>query len=199
MPTETIASVVANGAVAAAPFAPPVAETVSLLGEHPDRALLRSGEESGERVAIHCEATSFDAATADLRSVAALRIRGSRVLTSQRLILSFWPTEPAEPALSRLLAFIGNRPLVGYYLDFTVGLLDRLVQPMVGIALPNQRIEVSSLYYGRKAKAPGKYAVDLRLDSILRDLDLPPRAGEDAYASALAAAMVYLRLEPPRP
>lgn len=190
MPTETIAGVVANGVVA-----PPV----PAMPEHPDRALLLSGEESGERVAIHCEATSFDAATADLRSVAALRIRGSRVLTSQRLILSFWPTEPAEPALSRLLAFIGNRPLVGYYLDFTVGLLDRLVQPMVGMALPNPRIEVSSLYYGRKAKAPGKYAVDLRLDSILRDLDLPPRAGEDAYASALAAAMVYLRLEPPRP
>lgn len=190
MPTETIAGVVANGVVA-----PPV----PAMPEHPDRALLLSGEESGERVAIHCEATSFDAATADLRSVAALRIRGGRVLTSQRLILSFWPTEPAEPALSRLLAFIGNRPLVGYYLDFTVGLLDRLVQPMVGIALPNQRIEVSSLYYGRKAKVPGKYAVDLRLDSILRDLDLPPRAGEDAYASALASAMVYLRLEPPRP
>ncbi|CAO3441617.1 3'-5' exonuclease domain similar to epsilon subunit of DNA polymerase III, PA3232-type [Azospirillum argentinense] len=189
MPTETIASVVANGG----------APSVPAMSEHPDRALLLSGEETGERVAIHCEATSFDAATADLRSVAALRIRGGRVLTSQRLILSFWPTEPAEPALSRLLAFIGNRPLVGYYLDFTVGLLDRLVQPMVGMALPNQRIEVSSLYYGRKAKAPGKYAVDLRLDSILRDLDLPPRAGEDAYASALASAMVYLRLEPPRP
>ncbi|MDW7552665.1 MULTISPECIES: DNA polymerase III [Azospirillum] len=198
MPTETIASVVANG-VMAAPVAEAAAGAAGLHAEHPDRALLLSGEESGERVAIHCEATSFDVATADLRGVAALRIRGSRVLTSQRLILSFWPTEPAEPALSRLLAFIGNRPLVGYYLDFTVGLLDRLVQPMVGMALPNQRIEVSSLYYGRKAKAPGKYAVDLRLDSILRDLDLPPRAGEDAYASALASAMVYLRLEPPQP
>ncbi|WP_247889811.1 DNA polymerase III [Azospirillum brasilense] len=194
MPTETIASVVANGVVAA-----PVADSAVLLAEHPDRALLLSGEETGERVAIHCEATSFDATTADLRGVAALRIRGGRILTSQRLILSFWPTEPAEPALSRLLAFIGNRPLVGYYLDFTVGLLDRLVQPMVGMPLPNQRIEVSSLYYGRRAKVPGKYAVDLRLDSILRDLDLPPRAGEDAYASALASAMVYLRLEPPRP
>ncbi|KAA0676819.1 DNA polymerase III [Roseomonas genomospecies 6] len=169
------------------------------MAEHPDRALLQSGEETGERVAIHCEATSFDSATADLRCVAALRIRGARILTSQRLVLTFWPTEPAEPALSRLLAFIGNRPLVGYYLDFTVAMLDRLVQPMVGMTLPNQRIEVSSLYYGRKAKALGKYAVDLRLDSILRELDLPPRTGEDAYASALASAMVYLRLEPPRP
>lgn len=196
MPTETIASVVASGVVAAPA---PAAEATGPLAEHPDRALLLSGEETGERVAIHCEATSFDSATADLRCVAALRIRGARILTSQRLVLTFWPTEPAEPALSRLLAFIGNRPLVGYYLDFTVAMLDRLVQPMVGMTLPNQRIEVSSLYYGRKSKALGKYAVDLRLDSILRELDLPPRAGEDAYANALAAAMVYLRMEPPRP
>ncbi len=196
MPTETIASVVASGVVAAPA---PAAESAGPVAEHPDRALLLSGEETGERVAIHCEATSFDSATADLRCVAALRIRGARILTSQRLVLTFWPTEPAEPALSRLLAFIGNRPLVGYYLDFTVAMLDRLVQPTVGMALPNQRIEVSSLYYGRKAKTLGKYAVDLRMDSILRELDLPPRAGEDAYASALASAMVYLRLEPPRP
>lgn len=161
----------------------------------PDYAFLLAEEDMGERVAIHCEATSYDKATADLRSVAAVRIRGTRILASQRLALSFWPTEPAEPALARLLRFIGNRPLVGYYLDFTVAMLDRLVQPMIGIPLPNETVEVSSLYYVRKAKIPGKNAVDLRLDSILRDLDLPPRTGDDAYAHALAAAMVCLRLD----
>ena len=165
----------------------------------PDYAFLLSDEDSGERVAIHCEATSYDQATADLRAVAAVRIRGPRILASQHLVLSFWPTEPAEPALARLLHFIGNRPLVGYYLDFTVAMLDRLVQPMIGIPLPNETIEVSSLYYARKAKIPGKNAVDLRLDSIVRDLDLPARAGDEAYANALTAAMVYLRLESPQP
>lgn len=165
----------------------------------PDYAFLLDTEDTGERVAIHCEATSYDKATADLRSVAAVRIRGPRILTSRRLELSFWPTEPAEPALARLLRFIGNRPLVGYYLDFTVALLDRLVEPMIGIPLPNEKVEVSSLYYTRKTKIPGKNAVDLRLDSILRDLDLPARAGDDPSAYALAAAMVYLRLDPPKP
>lgn len=161
----------------------------------PGRAAPPAEDGAGERVAIHCEATSYDKATADLRSVAALRIRGPRILASQRLILSFWPTEPAEPGLARLLRFIGNRPLVGYYLDFTVAMIDRLVQPMTGTPLPNATVEVSSLYYARKARIPGKNAVDLRLDSILRDLDLPARAGDDAYAHALAAAMVCLRLE----
>jgi len=163
----------------------------------PDYAFLLSDEDTGERVAIHCEATSYDQSKADLRTVAAVRMRGARILTSQHLVLSFWPTEPAEPAIGRLLHYIGNRPLVGYYLDFTVAMLDRIVQPMIGMPLPNERIEVSSLYYDRKTKIPGKNAVDLRLDSIVRDLDLPVRAGGDAYANALAAAMVCLRLDPP--
>jgi DNA polymerase-3 subunit epsilon len=163
----------------------------------PAYAFLLDGRESGEQVAIHCEATSFDPAKADLRAVAAVRIRGPRILTSQHLIVPFWPTEPPEPAVDTLLRFIGGRPLVGYYLDFTLTLLDRLVQPVAGIPLPNERIEVSSLYYDRRRKAQAKSMVDLRLDSIIRALDLPERTGEDAYASALASAMVYLRLKPP--
>lgn len=168
-----------------------------LKGQHltdPDYAFLLSEEDSGEAVAIACEATSYDPATADLRALAAVRIRGNRILASQHLAVSFWPTEPPEPALGRFLRLIGNRPLVGYYLDFTVGLIERHVQPMIGIPLPNDRIEVSSLYYQSRLKVPGKNALDLRLDSIVKALDLPDRAGEDPISNALTSAMVYLRL-----
>lgn len=163
----------------------------------PEYAFLLSEEPAGEVVAITCEATSFDAAKADLRTVAAVRIRGNRILTSQHVQESFWPTEPAEPGLGRLLHFIGNRPLVGFVIDFSVELLDRYVHPMIGIPLPNPRIEVSSLYYDTKRKVPGKNAVDLRLDSILQALDLPERAGTDAYGTVVSVAMAYLRLTPP--
>ena len=163
----------------------------------PDYGFLLSEDETGEAVAIACEATSYDPDKAELRGLAAVRIRGNRILASQRVAVSFWPTEPPEPALGRFLRLIGNRPLVGYYLDFTVGLIDRLVEPMIGIPLPNERIEVSSLYYESRLKVPGKNALDLRLDSIVRALDLPERGGGDAYSNALASAMVYLRLKPP--
>lgn len=160
----------------------------------PDYAFLLSEEDTGEVVAIHVDATSYDAANADLRAVVAVRIRGNRILTSQHLAVEFWPTEPAEPALSKLLHYIGNRPLVGFCLDFTVDLLDRYVEPMIGIPLPNERIEVSSLYYESRPKVPGKNALDLRLDSIVNALGLPAAGGKDAYSNALASAMVYLRL-----
>ena len=156
---------------------------------------LLSGEDSGEAVAVACEATSFDPAKAELRTLAAVRIRGNRILASRHLAVAFRPGEPPEPALDRFLRLIGNRPLVGYYLDFTVDLIDRSVQPMTGTTLPNERIEVSSLYYESRLKVPGKNALNLRLDAILAALDLPERAADDAYANAIAAAMVYLRLK----
>ncbi|HYG89801.1 MAG TPA: DNA polymerase III [Azospirillum sp.] len=163
----------------------------------PGYAFLLSEEDPGEVVAIHVDASSYDAAKADLRAVAAVRVRGNRILASQHLAVSFRPTEPAEPALSKLLHFIGNRPLVGYYLDFTAALLDRYVEPMIGIPLPNERIEVSGLYYESRLKVPGKNALDLRLASIIKVLGLPVLGGKDAYSNALASAMVYLRLRPP--
>jgi len=168
-----------------------------LMGQHltdPDYAFLLSEETSEEAVVIQCEATSFDVAKADLRTVAAVRVRGNRILTSQHIQESFWPTEPAEPALGRVLHFIGNRPLVGFVVDFSAGLLDRYVQPMIGIALPNRRIDVSELYYGSRTRVPGKNAVDLRLDSILSSLGLPERTSPGAYGTAVAVAMAYIRL-----
>ncbi|WP_029009172.1 hypothetical protein [Azospirillum halopraeferens] len=161
----------------------------------PAYAFLLEPAAGAEPVALQIEATSRDAARADLRAVAAVPIRGHRILASGALRLSFWPTEPAEPALDRLLRFVANRPLVGHDLDFTLGVLDRMVQPMIGIALPNPRIEVSGLYYDRKRRSATRAAIDLRLDAILRDLDLPVPDDGTAYAAALAAAMAYLRLQ----
>ncbi|PWC36425.1 DNA polymerase III [Azospirillum sp. TSO35-2] len=142
-----------------------------------------------ERVAIHCEATGYDPEVAELRQIVAIRIRGNRILTGSALRL--WPgcdTGVGE-AGDLLRAFIGDRPLVGYFLDFSAAMAERLI----GSPLPNERIEVSSLYYDRKIKAASKHAVDLRLDSLVRDLDLPVRP-DGAFGVALAAAMAWLRL-----
>lgn len=150
----------------------------------------------GEAVVVQIEASSFDPARADLRAIAGVRIRGQRILTSGLLSIRLNPGDPVEPALDRLLELIDGCTVVGYFLDFTLGVLDRHLRPMIGMELPNRRVEVSSLYYDRKSKLPSKSAVDLRLDSILRDLDLPERGADSAEANVLAAAMAYLRLRP---
>ena len=103
---------------------------------------------------------------------------------------------PVAEAMRRVLDFVGPRPLVGYYLEFDVALLERHVRPLLGIGLPNARIEVSSLYYDWRARQlPAGANIDLRFDTIRRTLDLPPRPAHDALDDALLAAMVYLRLK----
>ena len=183
----------------------------------PAFAFLLDEPPAEEAVSLDCETTGLDPRTAQILSVGAVRIRGDAILTSERLDLLVRPTVPvpegtilvhhlrprdleeAMPvgeAVRRVLAFVGPRPLVGYYLEFDVALLERHVRPLLGIGLPNRRIEVSRLYYDWRARRlPAGANIDLRFDTIRRTLDLPPRPAHDALNDALLAAMVYLRLK----
>jgi DNA polymerase-3 subunit epsilon len=93
------------------------------------------------------------------------------------------------------LQFIGGRPLIGYYIDFDIAMLDKYILPIVGIELPNKRIDVSRLYYERKyGDAPPNTAIDLSFAAILRDLGIPALAQHDAFDDALMTAMMFVQL-----
>jgi DNA polymerase-3 subunit epsilon len=182
-------------------------------------AFLGEPDESGELVSIDCETTSLDVRQAELLAVAAIKIRGGRILTSERLELVVRPQTgpsaqgvlihrlrpvdvalglPPDEALERVLHFIGGRPLVGYYLEYDVAVLNKYVEQHLGVPLPNRRIEVSALYYDAKARrVPPGSPIDLRFATIRAALDLPELAEHDAFSDALAAAMMYLRLTGP--
>jgi DNA polymerase III subunit epsilon len=170
-----------------------------------------------EQVSIDCETTGLNRRKDDIVTVAAIRIRGNRILASERFEAIVKPKaklnpdaikvhrlreqdvadgRPIEEVLPDLLRFIGSRPLVGFYLEFDVAMLNRHVRRMLGIELPNAQIEVSGTYYERKyGDAPPGTEVDLRFMSILRDLGLPALDQHDAYSDALMTAMMYLKLE----
>ena len=63
------------------------------------------------------------------------------------------PGQQMHQVLPELLRFIGGRPIVGYYVDFDVAMLDKYVLPFIEAKLPNRRIEVSSMYYALKYRA----------------------------------------------
>jgi DNA polymerase-3 subunit epsilon len=70
---------------------------------------------------------------------------------------------PMSEVLPDLLDFIGSRPLVGYWIDFDVRMLDKYLLAMINTRLPNRRIDVSKLYYDRKfGSAPPGTRIDLR-------------------------------------
>ena len=169
-----------------------------------------------ELVSIDCETTGLDVRRDQILSIGAIKLKGDTILTSQRLDFLVRPKQPVsertilihhirpidlqgavpvDDGIRRVLEFIGPRPLVGYYLDFDVAMLDKYILPIVGIELPNRRIEVSRLYYDRKyGDAPPNTSIDLSFAAILRDLDIPALAQHDAFDDALMTAMMFVQL-----
>ena len=173
-----------------------------------------------EWVSLDCETTGLDARNDEIIAIGAVRIEGQRVLTSERLELLVRPERgvpgssvrihrlrerdvaeglPLQEAVTRLMHFIGSRPLVGYYLEFDLGLLNRAIRPLLGVGLPQPAIEVSGLYYDHKFKQlptheQGATHIDLRFATLMNDLGLPLRSAHDATNDAVMAALAFIKL-----
>lgn len=172
-----------------------------------------------EWVSLDCETTGLDVNRDEIVSIGAVRIAGRRVLTSQRLELLVRPTRPVAPeavrvhrllerdvahglapgqAVQRLLHFVGSRPLVGYYLEFDVAMIERVMRPLLGIGLPQPKIEISGLYYDHKYRhlRPEERGrpIDLRFATLMDDLQLPRREAHDAVNDAVMAALAFVKL-----
>jgi DNA polymerase-3 subunit epsilon len=185
------------------------------IGDQSYRFMFRPGPPD-EAVAFDCETTGLDPRRDDIITIAAIRIRGNRILTSERFEAVVRPEarmnvdaikvhrlremdvlagNRIQQIIPQFLHFVGGRPLVGYYVDFDVRMVDKELVGLVGIELPNKLIEVSKLYYERKyGDAPPGTAIDLSFGAILRDLDLPVLDQHDAFNDALMTAMMYVRL-----
>ncbi len=172
-----------------------------------------------EWVALDCETTGLNVRTDEIISIAAVRINGNRVMTSERLELLVRPGKrvsaesvrihqlreqdvaqgtPPEAALMQLMHFIGSRPLVGYYLEFDLAMIDRALFPLLGMGLPQRRYEVSAMYYDYKFKQLPRHLrdqpIDLRFASLMNDLDMPLRDAHDALNDAVMAALAFVKL-----
>ena len=96
--------------------------------------------------------------------------------------------------------FIGSRPLVGYYLEFDVAMLNRAIFPLLGQGLPQPKIEVSALYYDYKRRQLPPHGqqvhvnIDLRFNTLMRDLGLPLRSAHDALNDAVMAGLAFIKL-----
>jgi DNA polymerase-3 subunit epsilon len=104
-----------------------------------------------------------------------------------------------DDAMMQLMRVIGSRPLVGYYLEFDVAMINRVLFPILGMGLPQEKIEVSGLYYDYKYRqlpshARDSRAIDLRFDSLMRDLNLPLWPAHDALNDAVMAALAFVKL-----
>ncbi|MBE5178256.1 3'-5' exonuclease, partial [Vibrio parahaemolyticus] len=71
-----------------------------------------------------------------------------------------------KEALLKLLAFIGNRPLVGYHIRYDKKNSRLACQRQLGFPLPNPLIEVSQIYHDKLERHLPNAYFDLSLDAI---------------------------------
>ena len=165
-----------------------------------------------EVISLDCETTGLDPNMDDLLTVAAVKIRDGKIMTSEKLDLRLPPSPkqaadsirihgirkvdledciPFSEALPKLLNFIGNRPLLGYYIKFDVTLLNRYVREAFGFELPNPTIELADVF-SSKTRQPE--TADLRFERILTELSVPTFGRHTAIGDATMVAMAYLKL-----
>lgn len=169
-----------------------------------------------EVVVFDTETTGLNPKKDEILSIGAVKVRGNKILTSQKFEVFIKPTKAiqeesikihqirnidtqdsveASLAIEQFLHFIGSSPLVGYYLEFDVAMINRYVKPLLGINLPNQQIEVSGIYHDKRIKFIPDCVIDLRFDVIMKDLGLVSFGKHDALNDAIMTAMIYIKLQ----
>ncbi len=171
--------------------------------------------EGDEYICFDCETTGLNPKIDDIISIGAVKIKGNTILSSQKFERFIKPKTKLEgnsikihqirecdlvdakdidEVIYEFLDFIGNRPLVGYYLEFDVAMINKYTKPKIGIKLPNKQIEVSALYFDKVIGKIPQGNIDLRFNTIMKKLELPMMGKHDAINDAIMTSMIFLKL-----
>ncbi len=169
-----------------------------------------------EVVVFDTETTGLNPKVDEILSIGAVKIKGNKILTSEKFEIFLKPSKDikeesikihqirnidlqngceSRDAIVQFLEFIGSRPLVGYYLEFDVKMINKYLKPLLGITLPHKQIEVSGIYHDKKIKFIPDGTIDLRFDVIMKDLGLATFGKHDAINDAVMTAMMYVKLQ----
>ena len=169
-----------------------------------------------ELIALDTETTGLNPKKDEILSIGAVAIKDNRILINNAFEAFIKPSgkiseesikihhirpcdleraKSSKDVILSLLEFIGNRPIVGYYIGFDHAIISRYTKEIIGIKLQNRQIELSQMYYKRYRKHSAYEFVDLHFDTIMKELNLPPLGKHDALNDAVMSAMIYLKLK----
>lgn len=173
-------------------------------------------DRSGEYVVFDTETTGLNPKKDEILSIGAVKIKDNRILTSQTFEVfiknscdissksieihhirpcDLEDAKTTDIAIREFLNFIGSRPLIGYYLEFDVSMINKYIKPMIGVTLPNRTIEVSEIYFDKTIPLIPQGNIDLRFDTILKKCNVPDMGAHNAVNDAIMTAMIYLKLK----
>ena len=169
-----------------------------------------------EYVCFDCETTGLNPKVDDIVSIGAVIIKNNTIVASKKFVKFIKPktklqaeaikihhirecdledAEDINNVIDEFLHFIGNRTLVGYYLEFDIAMINKYLKPKLGITLPNKIHEVSAIYYDYKIEKIPQANIDLRFNTIMDELDIPSLGKHDAYNDAIMTAMIFIKLK----
>ena len=167
-------------------------------------------------VSLDLETSSLDVASANILSIAAVRIRHGKVQIGDALELlvaaderdaeagihihRLRPSElrqglPLADALQQLQAFVGNAAVLGYYIRFDLGVLNRHLQAQKLAPLGNRRLELSYAYQRRWLRYHPGTPPDLRFETMAERLSVPILHRHTALGDATTTALMWLALQ----
>ncbi|MFA6788098.1 MAG: 3'-5' exonuclease [Arcobacteraceae bacterium] len=173
-------------------------------------------EPHDEYVCLDCETTGLNPRKDEILSIGAVIIKENKILMSKTLNIFVKPSKNVneasikihqirpidledavtpQEAIFELLEFIGNRPVVGYYVKFDMAMINKYTKQLLGIKLPNRTIEVSSMYYRTRPKNSEYQFIDLKFDTIMKTLNIPELGKHDALNDAIMTSMMFLKLK----
>ena len=169
-----------------------------------------------EYVCFDCETTGLNPKKDDIVSIGAVIIKNNTIVSSKRFVKFVKPktklqaeaikihhirecdlkdAEDINIVIEEFLNFIGNRTLVGYYLEFDIAMINKYIKPKIGITLPNKIFEVSAIYYDYKIEKIPQANIDLRFNTIMEELKIPSLGKHDAYNDAIMTSMIFIKLK----
>ena len=169
-----------------------------------------------EYICLDCETSGLNPRKDEILSIGAVHIKGNKILMRETFNLFLKPSKhiaeesikihqirpidlenglDPQNAIYQLLDFIGSRPIVGYYIKFDVAIISKYTKKFIGIKLPNETIEVSSMYYKTRKRSSDYEFIDLKFDTILKNLNIPALGKHDALNDAIMTSMIFLKLK----
>lgn len=168
-----------------------------------------------EIVSLDLETTSLDPKAAVILSIAAVPIRGQRIVLSERFTrtvrseaavdreaVKYHRLRPVDiahgvsagEALTQFVDWLEDRPIIGYCVGFDVAAIDRALREHGMEGFDADRLDLRDLYRARAMRRNPDAALPGNLDAILEGLAVPVAGRHTALGDATAVAMAYLTL-----
>jgi DNA polymerase-3 subunit epsilon len=169
-----------------------------------------------ELVSLDLETTSLDPKSAEILSIAAVPVRGRQVILSERFermvrtnaaidreavkFHRLLPSDvehgmPPQQAAAEFVAWLGERPLLGYCIGFDCMMLERAAQWAGSGLLDGRRFDIREIYRRRVLQRNPDDHPSQALDDILAALDVPAVGRHTAIGDATAVAVAFLTLK----